>query len=701
MKKKLPPPRQLIRWALAGTAASVLLGALVGGVVWWNICRDDSCPSVDVLDQYIPQQTSKIFAADGRLIGELGLERRTLIALADLPPEVRAAFLITEDKRFYDHGGIDYRRVAGALLKNIRALRWAEGFSTITMQLARNVFPENLSREKTLTRKLKETKVALQIERRFPKDRIFEMYLNQIYLGNSAYGIETAAQRYFGKSARDLNAADAALLAALPKAPERYNPRRYPERAVQRRNVIIELMREAHALTDAEASLARAWPLQLARRTTAQTEIAPYFVEWVRQRMQERFGAALYKEGLEIHTTLDLDLQIAAERSLEAQLQVIESGRFGRFAHPTYAQHLQREAAPAGGTAANTSYLQGAFIALDPRTGAVRALIGGRDFEDSKFNRATQALRQPGSTFKPIVYAAALRAGRPASYILDDAPLSMMQPDGTEWTPQNFDLTFSGPMPLREALYQSRNLPAIRLGMEIGEASVVDMARRFGITTPILPVPSIHIGAADVYPIEMVSAYSVFANLGTRVKPNPIVRVTRTDGSVLWEPETERETVLSAEEAWLMTDMLRDVIRRGTAHGAVMINGGFRHPAGGKTGTTNDYSDVWFIGYTADLVAGVWMGFDRPRRIMDNAQGGRLAAPAWTAFMSDVYRRKPEPPEWPRPSSLIAVDIDVPSGQRRGLCSQQQSAVEWFIPGTEPVDICLPGFLESIRRRGR
>jgi penicillin-binding protein 1A len=244
---------------------------------------------------------------------------------------------------------------------------------------------------------------------------------------------------------------------------------------------------------------------------------------------------------------------------------------------------------------------------------------------------------------------------------------------------------------MRRALYQSRNLPAIRLGMELGEASVVEMARRFGISSPILPVPAIHIGAADVYPIEIVNSYSVFSNLGWRSQAEPIVRVTTARGEVLWEPQPIRETVLSAEEAWLMTDMLRDVIRRGTAHNAVW-NAGFHLPAGGKTGTTNEYSDVWFVGFTADLVAGVWIGFDRPVRIMDNAQGGRLAAPAWTTFMLEAYRRKPVPTEWPRPRTLVPLVVDEPSGQRRGLCSADRAIVEWFIPGTEPHDVCLPGF---------
>lgn len=677
-----------------------MAGGIAAVVVWTRICANDACPSVDVLDQYTPRQTSKVYAADGRLVGELGLERRTVVRLSDIPVEVRAAFLITEDKRFYEHRGIDYRRVVGAVVRNARAMSFVQGFSTITMQLARNVFPESITRERRglagLTRKIREAKVALAIERKFSKDHILELYLNQISFGYRAFGIEAAAQRYFGKSARQLNVAEAALLAGLPKAPERYNPQTAPDRAVQRRNVIIELMHQNGALTEGEASLAKAWPLLVSRRPSGAQEVAPYFVEWVRQRMQQRFGSALYEQGYEIHTTLDLDLQVAAERALESQLARIESGAEGRWGHPTLQQHLARAATTGEDASPNSPYLQGAFVALDPRTGAVRALVGGRDFGDSKFNRVTQGVRQPGSTFKPIVFAAGLRAGRPATHILDDAPLSLPQLDGSIWEPKNYDLRFDGPMPMRRALYQSRNLPAIRLGMEIGEDNVVEMARRFGLTTPILAVPSIHIGAADVNPLEMINSYSVFANLGWRSSANPILRVTDAGGKVLWAPEPVRETVLSPEEAWLMTDMLRDVIRRGTAFNSVW-NRGFQFPAGGKTGTTNDYADVWFVGFTADLVAGVWIGFDRRVRIMDNAQGGRLAAPAWTQFMIDAYRRKPAPTDWPRPSTLIPVEVDEPSGLRRGLCTGS-AATEWFIRGTEPSDFCMPGVNARPRR---
>ena len=654
---------------------------------WALICRAGQCPSISVLESYAPRQTSKLYGADGRFIAEIGLERRTLAKLGEIPRPVREAFVITEDKRFYRHRGIDWVRVFGAGLRNLRAGGYAQGFSTITMQLARNVFPERISREKTLTRKLKEAKVAREIESRYSKDKILELYLNQIYLGNGAYGIETAAQRYFDKSARDLNLAEAATLAGLPKAPERYNPRRYPEQAIQRRNTIIELMRRQGVVSDADARLARAYPLQLARREDA-GDLAPYFVEWVRRELDDQFGERLYRDGLRVYTTLDFDMQLAAERALEQQLRAIESGKHGKYPHLTYEQYLARNAMGDVDVGANTPYLQGAFVAVDPRTGAVRALVGGRDFANSKFNRATQALRQPGSTFKPFVYADAVRNGRPPSYVLDDTALTVPMVDGTVWAPQNYDVKFQGKMPMRRALYLSQNLPTVRLGMELGERSVIEMARRFGITTPIPPYPSIHLGAADVYPIELIAAYSGFATLGVRAAPYAIVRVENAHREVLWEATPMRYEVLSREEGWLVMDMMKDVVQRGTAYGGVW-GAGFQLPAAGKTGTTNDGTDVWFVGYTPDLVAGVWMGFDRPRKIQSNAQGGRLAAPAWTAFMTEVYQRRPAPRDWPRPETIIAREIDRSNGLIRNLfCPLDSVATEFFIPGTEPVNEC-------------
>ena len=683
---------RLVRGTVLTIVGAVAFGAGFMSAAWTLVCEAGRCPSIDVLDTYQPRQTSKLYAADGGFLAELGLERRTLLTINDIPKPVRDAFVTTEDKRFFSHHGIDWTRVAGAAVRNLASRGYAQGLSTITMQLARNLFPETLTREKTLIRKLKEAKVARAIEAKYSKDRILELYLNQIYLGNGAYGVETAAQQYFGKSARDLNLAEAAMLAALPKGPERYNPRRYPERAITRRNTVIELMRREAVVSDSEASLARAYPLDLTHKgqQAGGGEQAPYFVEWVRQQLDAQFGRQLYEQGLKVYTTLDPDMQSAAERALEQQLRAIEGGKYGKFPHPTYEDYLAKNAAAGGeqNGAATSPYLQGCFIVLDPRTGAVRAMVGGRDFDDSKFNRATQALRQPGSTFKPIVYADAIQNGRPPSYMVDDSPLEVPQPDGSTWTPQNYDLNFQGLMTMRRGLYLSRNLVAIRVGMELGPESVIDEARRFGITTPIHPYPSIYIGSESVYPIELVAAYTAFANLGPRTTPMAITRVENAKGEILWEPPVTQTPVLSPQESWQMVDMMKDVVQHGTAFGSVW-SAGFHYPAGGKTGTTNDGNDVWYIGYTADLVAGVWMGMDRPVKIMRDAQGGRLAAPAWTTFMTEVYRRKPAPPDWPRPDGLIAREIDRTTGMlRNAYCPIAVIATEWYVPGTEPAEEC-------------
>jgi penicillin-binding protein 1A len=674
----------LIRAVLLSLTFLVALGVGTLYSSWALICRGTQCPSIEILAEYTPHQTSKLYAVDGRFVAELGLERRTLVKIDEIPRIVQDAFVSTEDKRFYGHAGIDWHRATGVILRS-PIYGFSQGFSTITMQLARNVFPEKISREKSLVRKLKEAKVARQIEAKYDKKKILELYLNQIDLGHGAYGVETASQRYFGKSVRDLNLAEAATLAALPKAPARYNPVRYPERAIQRRNTVIGLMRDAGRVSEADASRARAYPLQLADKSIT-GETAPYFVEWVRQQLDAQFGKQLYEQGLRVYTTLDLDVQNAAERALERQVRAIEAGRFGPYKHETFEHYIaKREGDVGSGT---SPYLQSAFLALDPRNGAVRAMIGGRDFDDSKFNRSVQALRQPGSAFKPIVYSAAVQNGRPASYIVNDSPLVLQVPGQPEWGPQNYDLQFLGGIPMRQSLYQSRNVSTIRLGMELGEQTIINEARNFGITTPIPPYPSIHIGAADVYPIEIISAYTAFANLGVRATPNAILRVENQKNEILWQPTPTRTQVLSPEEAWLMVDMMKDVNRRGSAAGSVW-GAGFHYPSGGKTGTTNDGTNVWFIGFTADLVAGAWMGFDRPKKIKDNAQGGVLAAPAWTAFMTEVYRRKPPPPDWPKPISIVTREIDVGSGLlQTSYCPRSSVTSEFYISGTEPTRDC-------------
>lgn len=677
--------RPRIAWTLIafGTLGAIGFGTLLGS--YFFVCRGaGQCPTAASLENYVPNQTSKLYAADERFIGELGLERRTLVQIKDVPKMVKDAFVINEDKRFYSHSGIDFIRIAGAALRNVRAGSYVQGFSTITMQLARNVFPDRISREKSIFRKIKEAWVARDIEQKYSKDKILELYLNQMSFGNGAFGIETASQRYFGKSVKDLNVAEAAMLSGLLKGPGRYNPRRFADRAIQRRNTVIELMRREGAISNNEASLAKAFPLQLARRSES-GEVAPYFVEWVRQQLDQHFGKELYEQGYKVYTTLDVDMQGASERALEQQLRAIEAGRSGPYKHQTYEAYLAQAAESGTNTGANAPYLQGAFVAIDPRTGSVRAMVGGRDFDDSKFNRAVQAMRQPGSTFKPVMYATAVHEGFSPAQIVDDSPISMEQMSGEDWSPQNYDMKFMGEMPMRKALYQSRNLAAIRTGLEVGPQAVISMARKFGIKTPIPPYPSIFIGSADVYPVEMIGAYSVFANLGLRTTPHAIIRVEDAAGNTIWEPKIQREAVLSPEEAWLMVSMMKDVVVRGTA---ARVGSQFRVPAGGKTGTTNDGNDVWFIGYTADLVAGVWMGFDTPKKIKANAQGGELAAPAWTAFMQEVYRRKPTPPDWPRPDGIVAKQIDALTGRLPTGACMGSVVTEYFIMGTEPATTC-------------
>src|SRR3989449_177429 len=577
----------------------------------------------------------------------------------------------------------------------------AERCPSISMQLARNIFPEEISREKKITRKIKEARVAIEIESNFPKDTILQLYLNQIDLGSGAHGVAAAAQIYFGKSARQLNVAEAAMLAALPKAPAFYNPRAHPDRAVRRRNVVLSLIRDQEYITPEEAELWKAYPLVLTSNRTNYGDVAPYFVEWLRStQLEPRFVRQLYEGGLRVYTTLDLDMQQAAERALTSQLDAIEAGVYSKEKFPgrtTYRDYMESSKASGEDHGPYTPYLQGALVAIESSTGYVRAMVGGRDFDDSKYNRATQAIRQPGSTFKPFVYAAAIRAGHPVTEMLDDSPLNLpvVQLDSTPWQPKDYDDTTLGMIPMRQSLFLSRNLSTIKLGMALGQETVVGEARRFGITTPLRPYPSLHIGANGVRPIEIIAAYTGFATLGTRAEPVGILRVEDRQGNILWQPQVQRDEGMDPEHSWLLLDMMRDVMRCqpgtgpgrcGTAAGAVA---GLSVPMAGKTGTTDDYTDAWFVGFTPELVAGLWVGYDLQQRIMNNAAGGRIVAPAWTMFMRDVYDRRPTPIDWPRPDSLILKEVDWSNGTlATPFCPRELHRFEWFYPGTEPTQLC-------------
>jgi len=692
----------LQRKLLLGAVGTVGLGIGVGWGSWSRACAGGNCPSIGALDAYRPTEALKIYAADGRLLTSLGAERRTVVRLAELPPALPAAFVAVEDKRFFEHRGIDYRRFLGALRANLVERRFAEGFSTITMQLARNVWDEKLPSTKSVVRKVREARVALEIERTYAKEKILELYLNQIFLGGSLYGVEAAAQNYFGRSAADLNPAEAALLAGITRYPNYYDPRRHPDRALRRRNVALNLMRDEGYLTPDQAERWKAYPIEIRSRQDW-GEVAPYFVEWVRQQVYARFGPATFERGYRVFTTLNLDMQRAAERALEDQLRAIENEQYGLYKHQTYQQYLDAGDPP--GDHVMTPYLQGALVTLDAATGHVLAMVGGRDFADSKFNRAVQTRRQAGSTFKPFVYAAAIRAGIPLSHIIDDAPVSRMQPgDSMPWEPQNFEGDFRGPMTLRRGLILSRNLVAVRLGMELGVQAVRGEALRFGISTPVPPYESMFIGSASVIPLEMVSAYTAFAALGVRAAPIGVLRVEDNSGEIVWEPQVRLDRVMEPEPAWLLTNALTDVVNRGTAYPAVRRDGQFRLPAGGKTGTTNDGTDVWFIGFTPEMVTGVWVGLDQPQKIKARAAGGLLAAPAWVAYMTDVYERRPAPADWRRPEGLVMREIDNTTGYRfTPFCPPQARDFEWFLPGTEPQEYCPihPPFRGGITRDDR
>jgi len=650
---------------------------IVGGALaWmWPRCSGSDCPSVEALRSYTPPQATQVFDRRGRVLASLASERRTVVPLNRIPPEVSGAFLAVEDKRFYRHHGVDWKRAAGALARDVRSLSWKQGFSTLTMQLARNVFPERLTRAKTLRRKLAEVVLAREIEKHFSKDQILEMYLNQIYLGNGLYGVEAAAQGYFGKPVGRLTTAEAAMLAALPKAPSYYDPRRSPERVQVRRDLVLAQMAHAGVVDEAEAAEAQRKPLGLAPPPEA-GGAAPYFVAAVRRELLQRFGPEAERRGYRVYTTLDPDLQATGERELVKQVQAVESGRLGRFRHPS----CSGRSAPANPGAC----LQGLFVAMDPATGDVLALVGGRDYRTSQFDRATQARRQAGSAFKPIVFAAAIAQGVPVTTALlgPNAIDSLGSYRPADHVSEAEDVN------LRDALRLSSNRATVVLGNHVGVARVIAQAKDLGITTPIRPYPSTFIGAADVVPIELVASYSAFATGGALVRPRLIRRVVDTDGTEVYRAPTERRFVLAPAVAFITTSLMRDVVDRGTGSGvrqALPAN----VPAAGKTGTTDEGADVWFIGVTPDLVAGVWLGFDRPSAILADASGGGLAAPVWGRVVADHYRRHPVPAPWNAPPDLQARQIDRSSGMlATPYCPPEDVVTEYFLSGTEPTDSC-------------
>lgn len=678
-------PRVLPVLVVAAIAAVSLVGGLAVGS-WQAVCRD--CPSIAQIYVWEPKQATRILDRDGELLAELFEERRTPVDISTLPEHVPQAFIAVEDKRFYRHGGLDFRRIITANIRNVLSGRITGGGSTITQQLARNIFEEGIGYEQVLTRKLKEFRVAMQIEEVYTKDQILEAYINQVNYGHGWRGIETASQHYFGRPAQELDVAEAAMLAAAINAPGRYSPFIDAEATRRRRNLVLALMEDAGYLSEQEKLDAQQQQLPSTRHGTEVGRAAPYFVEWVRTTLDSRYGDALYSSGLRVFTSLDLEMQRGAQAAMDSGWARIE--RMPGFRAPTYdAVMADEDREPA----ADTPYLQGLFIALDAATGDVRALVGGRDYTDSKFNRATQALRQPGSTFKPFVYYTAINSGMTAASILYDAPLMVDLADGSVYSPKNYDPQFRGPVTMRDAVKFSVNTVAVRLGMDIGLEAVAQTAREFGLRTPVPAYPSMPIGAAEVNPMQLAEAYSVFATGGTRVRSHPILRVEDANGAVIWEPSREIEQVADEQAVAITRDLLMSALNNGSGNPARAFLP-YSVPAAGKTGTTNDGSDVWFAGFTPDLVAVTWFGFDRRRTILPNAAGGLLAAPVWGRFMASAYvgdDAQLEPPEpWSWPEGIVSREIDVETGRLANEWCPNNTTVEYFIQGTEPSEGCSP-----------
>ncbi len=624
-----------------------------------------------------PAQATLVLARDGSLIGELGRERRINIALRSLPKYVGNAFVAVEDKRFYQHDGVDLMGVAGAI-KDAVTKGNLRGASTITQLLVGNMHPDLIDRRDVSPgRKLREQQAAREMERHYNKEQILEAFLNQISFGRGAYGIEMAARQFFGKGAAELTLAEAASLASMPKSPVQYDPARYPDRNRTRRNTVLALMAEQGYLTAAQSATAQR---ELVRTVTTTRSPAPWVVDVVRVQA-ERAGIMVMQGGYRIHTTIDVALQRATQQALSSGIDEIETRPGFRGQR---CARVAGDTAIAAKTAKVAACLEGAAVVLDPTTGDVRALVGGRDYARSSFNRAVDGNRQPGSSFKAFVYAQAIAEGLTANAMVADTALRIRLDNGQFYSPDNADNAFLGAITLREALTKSRNPVAVQLALAVGMDSVIGLARRAGLRAPIAPYPSSALGASVVQPLDFVAAYATFDNGGVAVEPRFILRVEDRTGRTVFTPQfAPPRSAMDPRVAFIMRDMLQDVVTRGTAT-ALRKFVPSRIPVAGKTGTTNDNTDVWFVGMTPELVTGVWIGFDKPAMISPGAVGGTLAAPIAGQIIAAAYGSRTSG-AWTPPPGLVPVELDRASGRPSDTTTpSERRYIEWFMAGTEP-----------------
>jgi len=611
---------------------TVLLALGGGGLLYYTLLRD--MPAIATLKDYRPSITTRVYADDNELIDEFYLEDRKVIRISELPKVVIQAFVAAEDTRFYQHKGVDILSIMRAFFKNIVAGHIVQGGSTITQQVAKSLY---LSPERNYMRKIKEAILAYKIDKYLSKDEILNLYLNHIYLGHGTYGIEAASQGYFGKSARDLILPEAALLAGLPKSPSNYSPYAHLDMARQRQLYVLTRMLEDGYITAQEKEKAIGVPVKL-RSIRPKEKIAPYFIENVRQYILEKYGSdVLYREGLEVYTTLNITVQKAAMAAVERGLRELEER-----------QRYRR------------GLVQGALFCMDARTGAIRAMVGGRNFKKSEFNRATQARRQPGSAFKPFIYTAAFDKGMTSATKLMDSPIMFIDATGENiWKPQNFDGEFWGPTTLRTALVHSRNIITIKLLQEIGVDYAAQYAANMGITSPLTRNLSLALGTSGVTLQEMVRGYGVLANQGKKCEPFFIKKIVDRTGHVFEEnqPITGQMQVIDPRIAFMTTDVMQDVVESGTGMRVKSIG----RPVAGKTGTTDDMRDAWFIGFTPSLVTGVWVGFDQERPLGKQEVGGRAAAPIWLYFMEKAIKDTPVE-SFPIPEGIAFIEVDPKTG---------------------------------------
>jgi len=746
------PPSPWKRWiARFSVVILFVIAAALGTAGGVLVAFTDDLPAISALDDYSPGTITRVLGRDGSVVGEFATERRQVVTYEDIPAVLRNAIISAEDDEFMTHGGIHPLLMGWAAVNDVLSRRRTPGRSTITQQLARQLFPEAVGFERVGTagriRKIKEALVALQIEKRYSKQEILTMYCNKVAWGNRAFGVEAASRLYFGKPAKELTLGEAATIAGMLPAPQRFNPYASMEASTRRRNYTLDRMAEEGYITRDEAVAEKAKPIVTRGQPAAPQSIAPYLVESLRVQLEERYGAkTLYEGGLVIKTGLDPALQRAAHQALDEGLRRLDKARGFRkpvrnvieekrtldsFRHPRWNREIATgDIVPAlvtdveagvirvragrlTGTIAKQGYawtkrraeelvkagdlvevkvgkaktdgvfegeleqaplLEGAVVAIDNRTGAILAMEGGSSFERSQFNRAVQAKRQVGSLFKPFVYMAALDKGYTAMSQLDDSPVSFdVGPGQPPYEPKNYDHEYKGPITLRRALELSRNVPAVAMMQTLGPAQVIEYPRKLGITTPIPEFLSVAIGAAEGTLLEMTSAYSALPNQGVRLTPLLFSEVTDREGNILERHRPEPHESIRADTAYLVTELLHGVMEHGT--GANANTAALKWPVGGKTGTTDDYTDAWFIGFDAEITIGVWIGYDQKKPIGSNATGTTVALPIWTSIMKSwVDRRRqelPAPPEFQRPGNVIVVNT--------------AAGPEFFISGTEPI----------------